>query len=138
MHYDHVAPVTKRLLYGGFGVVKVHKVVNVDTEPGLGGRRSEVRPRHHNHVVVTSVVLDRKCEVGKWVRRSAMIATERKGYCDAPIYWPCQCTKLLLANIANFDRISPASVFQCCRVSCHQNVRLLEAIGRLPFNSSAS
>lgn len=85
MRYDHscIAPATKRLLYRWFEVVKVHKVVNVDTEPGLGGRWSEVRPRRHNRVVV---VRDQKCEVGKWVRKFAMIATERKGYRNAPIY----------------------------------------------------
>ena len=39
-----VAPGTKRLLCEWFEVIKVHKVVNVDTEPGVGGRWCEVRP----------------------------------------------------------------------------------------------
>lgn len=88
-----------RLLYTWFEVVRVHKVVkvvNVDIGPGVVDIAVEIRPRHQNRGKVTGVGLGRKCEAGKWVRGSAVIATERKGYRGMRrIISLCQCDKSL-------------------------------------------
>lgn len=64
--------------------------------------------------MVTSDDLRRKREAGKWIRRSTAVATKRKRLlqCAELSAYTSVTNHRLLANIANFDRTSPVSVFQ--------------------------